>query len=178
MKTFLVRYRFFFLLAVVNIILLLVKPDLGSKSLSITWSNLLEMLTILPPIFVFLGLLDVWVERETMIKIMGEKSGMVGVFIAYFLGSAAVGPLYAAFPVAGVLLKKGCKFSNVLIFMGAWSTTKIPLLLFEASSMGTDFMLLRFALNIPGIALIAYFTAKMLKPEGRAAIYQNAEQKV
>ncbi|KUO59424.1 MAG: permease [Gracilibacter sp. BRH_c7a] len=178
MKDLFIRYRFFLLLVVVNIFLLFLKPDLGTKSISITWSNLVGMLTILPPIFIFLGLLDVWVERETMIKIMGENSGILGVFIAYFLGSAAVGPLYAAFPVAGVLLKKGCKFSNVLIFMGAWSTTKIPLLLFEASSMGTDFMLLRFALNIPGIALIAYFTAKMLSPKERAVIYQNAEQNV
>lgn len=176
MKPIIARYKFFFLLVIANIILLLVSPDLGKKSVSITWINILEMLTILPPIFVFLGLLDVWVEREVMIKIMGENSGVVGVLIAYFLGSAAVGPLYAAFPVAGVLLKKGCKFSNVLIFMGAWSTTKIPLLLFEASSMGTDFMLLRFALNIPGIALIAYFTAKMLKPEETAAIYNKVEQ--
>lgn len=178
MKVILARYRFFFLLVAVNIILLIVKPDLGSRSLSITWTNLVEMLTILPPIFVFLGLLDVWVERETMIKIMGEKSGMIGIFIAYFLGSAAVGPLYAAFPVAGVLLQKGCKFSNILIFMGAWSTTKIPLLLFEASSMGTDFMLLRLALNLPGIALIAYFTAKMISPNEREVIYQNVKQKV
>jgi len=63
------------------------------------------------------------------IKLMGEKSGFIGVTLAFFLGSAATGPLYAAFPVAGVLLKKGSKFSNVIIFIGAWSTTKIPMLL-------------------------------------------------
>ena len=32
-------------------------------------------------------------------------------------------------------------------------------------------------INDGGIALIAYFTARMLKPEERATIYQNAEQK-
>lgn len=176
MKTIVNRYKFFLLLLVGNIILLVIKPDLGIKSLNITGSNLLELILILPPIFLLLGLLDVWVQRETMIKIMGENSGMIGVFIAYCLGSFAVGPLYAAFPIAAVLLKKGCKFSNVLIFMGAWSTTKIPLLLFEASSMGIDFMLLRFALNIPGIALIAYFTTKMISKEEREVIYQNAEK--
>jgi hypothetical protein len=40
----------------------------------------------------------------------GSKFGYAGVLIAYLLGSAAAGPLYAAFPVAGVLLKKGCHF--------------------------------------------------------------------
>jgi hypothetical protein len=76
--------------------------------------------------------------------------------------------------VAGVLLKKGCNFFNVLIFMGAWSTTKIPLLLFESSSMGMDFMLLRLVLDIPGIALIAFFTNRILNKKDKAAIYQNS----
>ena len=31
----------------------------------------------------------------------------IGILLSFFLGSAAAGPLYAAFPVAGVLLKKG-----------------------------------------------------------------------
>jgi uncharacterized membrane protein YraQ (UPF0718 family) len=133
------------------------------------------MIVFLPSIFILLGLLDVWVERETMIKIMGKNSGLLGILIAYFLGSAAAGPLYAAFPVAGVLLKKGCNFFNVLIFMGAWSTTKIPLLLFESSSLGLDFMLLRLILDIPGIALIAFFTHLLLKETEKNVIYQRSE---
>ena len=147
MKEVIKRYKFFLALAVINIGLLVIYPSIGQKSISITWSNTLEMLSVIPPIFILLGLLDVWVQRETMIKLMGEKSGFIGIAIAFFLGSAAAGPLYAAFPVAGVLLKKGSKFSNVLIFIGAWSTTKIPMLLFEASSMGWKFMLTRFIID-------------------------------
>jgi uncharacterized membrane protein YraQ (UPF0718 family) len=132
------------------------------------------MLSILPPVFILLGLLDVWVKRETMIKFMGEKSGIIGVLLAFLLGSAAAGPLYAAFPVAAVLLKKGSKFSNVLIMIGAWSTTKIPLLLFEASSMGIKFMITRFILNIFGIAIIAYTVEKLLSKREIDKIYNNA----
>ena len=133
------------------------------------------MLTIIPPIFILLGLLDTWVQKETLVKYMGEKSGIIGVLIAFLVGSVASGPLYAAFPIATVFLKKGSKFSNVLIFIGAWSTTKIPLLLFEASSIGLNFTLLRLALNIPGIALIAFFTEKLLGEEGKVAIVKKAE---
>jgi hypothetical protein len=89
------------------------------------------------------------------------------------LGSASAGPLYAGFPIAGILLKKGSKFSNVLIFIGAWSTTKIPLLLFEASAMGWRFMLNRFCVDIPGIALIAYVTEKILTATDKE-IYKDA----
>ena len=111
-----------------------------------------------------------------MIKLMGEKSGILGILIAFFLGSAAAGPLYAAFPIAGVLLKKGSKFSNVLIFIGAWSTTKIPMLLFEATSMGWKFMMTRFVINIPGIILIAYVTERLINEKEKQYIYDSASR--
>jgi len=160
MSNVLNRYKFAFILIIVNIIFVFANPTLGQKSVLITYTNTLEMLSVVPPIFILLGLLDVWVERETMIKLMGDNSGIIGIALAFFLGSAAAGPLYAAFPIAGVLLNKGSKFSNVLIFIGAWSTTKIPMLLFEASAMGWQFMLTRFIIDIPGIAIIAYITSR------------------
>lgn len=168
------RYKLFLILLSINIILLFASPILGQTSFKITGKNVLEMLSVIPPIFLLLGLLDVWVKKETMMRYMGPESGLKGMFLAFLLGSAAAGPLYAAFPVAGTLLKKGSKFSNVLIFIGAWSTTKIPLLLFEASSMGMNFMLLRFVLNLPVIALIAYTTEKILKADEKKVIYDNA----
>jgi uncharacterized membrane protein YraQ (UPF0718 family) len=171
---FIKRYRFFILLAIINIILLFLFPDLGKKSFSITWSNTLEMLSVIPPIFILLGLLDVWVKRETMVKYMGEKSGFIGILLAFFIGSAAAGPLYAAFPVAGVLLKKGSKLSNVLIMVGAWSTTKIPLLLFEVSAMGPKFTVIRLILDLFGIAVIAYFTERLLTKKDKEEIYSKA----
>lgn len=173
MKKLLKRYRAFLTLLAINLVIMLLFPGLGRKSMNVTWNNTVEMLSVIPPIFIFLGLLDVWVQRETMVKYMGEKSGIIGVAIAFLLGSAAAGPLYAAFPVAGVLLKKGGKFSNILIFIGAWSTTKIPLLLFEASAMGWKFMLLRFLLDIPVIAIIAYLIEKSMSKSEKDIVYQN-----
>jgi uncharacterized membrane protein YraQ (UPF0718 family) len=174
MKEIIKRYKYAILLLFINLGIIVIYPSVGLRSFAITWNNTLEMLAVLPPIFILLGLLDVWVERETMIKLMGEKSGFKGMALAFFLGSAAAGPLYAAFPLAGVLLKKGSKFTNVLIFIGAWSTTKIPLLLFETTAMGWKFMALRFLINIPGIAVIAYLTEKLINEKEKKYIYDNA----
>ncbi|MFA9423588.1 MAG: permease [Sedimentibacter sp.] len=173
-KYILKRYKIFIVLVLASIGLLVMQPEIGMRSIDITIDNALQMLYILPPIFILLGLLDVWVKKETMVKYLGEKSGMVGVVIAFLLGSASAGPLYAAFPVAVVLLKKGSKLSNVLIMIGAWSTTKIPLLLFEASSMGIKFMVLRFVLDLFGIAFIAYSIEKMMSKEEKEKLYENA----
>ncbi len=176
LKNFIKRYKFFIVISIINIIILAVNPVIGLKSIEITWKNALEMLYIIPPIFILLGLLDVWVKRETMVKYMGENSGLFGVLIAFVLGSAAAGPLYAAFPVAVLLLKKGSKLSNVLLMIGAWSTTKIPLLLFEASSMGVKFMVTRFILDLIGIAVIAFTTEKLLSKTEKEEIYSKVSQ--
>ncbi len=174
LKYIIKRYKFFIILVIINFVILFLYPELGTKSIGTTLKSAKEMLMVIPPIFILLGLLDVWVKRETMIKYMGEKSGIVGALFAFFLGSAAAGPLYAAFPVAGILLKKGSKFSNVLIFMGAWSTTKVPMLLMEASYMGMKFTLIRLMLSLIGIIAITNITEKMLTDNDKAEIYNRA----
>ncbi|MGC9321743.1 MAG: hypothetical protein ACP5FY_05835 [Kosmotogaceae bacterium] len=71
-------------------------------------------------------------------------------------------------------MKKGEKFSNVLIFIGAWSTTKIPMFMFEMGSLGAGFALLRLAINIPGILLIAIILERITGKESIEAIYAQA----
>jgi uncharacterized membrane protein YraQ (UPF0718 family) len=170
------RYRAFLIVVGAVIVFTFFNREIGMKALSITAFSFKEMILVIPPIFVLLGLLDIWVPREMMIKFMGEGSGFKGVLLSFFIGSAAAGPLYGAFPVAAVLMKKGVKFSNILIFIGAWSTTKIPMFLFEMASLGTRFAVTRLLINIPGIILIAYVLSKLISREEVESIYQNAEQ--
>lgn len=174
MKKWILRYKFALLLLFINLFLLLLFPGIGRESFLHTWSNTREMLFIVPPIFVILGLLDIWVPRETMMKLMGEKSGIYGKLIGFLMGSLAAGPLYVAFPIAGLLLKKGSTLSNVFIFIGAWSTTKIPLLLFEAGALGWTFMLVRFTVNLFGIVMIAWLTEKLLDTGEKKDLYEKA----
>ena len=168
------RYRLFFIVVISFLLLILFNHQLGMRALNITAYSLKEMILVLPPIFVLLGLLDIWVPRETMVKYMGEGSGVIGVVISIIIGSAAAGPLYGAFPVAAVFMKKGVKFTNILIFIGAWSTTKIPMLLFEAAALGTEFAVTRLLVDIPGIILIAMILEKMVSKAEIEKIYLNA----
>ncbi|MBP1755622.1 MAG: hypothetical protein H6Q59_2020, partial [Firmicutes bacterium] len=162
MKKLIKRYRVFLIVLVAMVILTIFNRQLGWKALSITANSVKEMLLVIPPIFLLLGLLDVWVPRETMVKYMGEGSGLKGVLLAIFIGSAAAGPLYGAFPVAAVFMKKGVKFMNILIFIGAWSTTKIPMFLFEMAALGSRFAIARLLIDIPGIIIIAFLLSKLV----------------
>lgn len=150
------RYRFFLLLILINVLLLIFRPALGQKVTKLSLNNLIQMLSIIPPIFLLLGLMDVWVPKETIMKYMGKGAGIKGGILAFILGSFSSGPLYASFPVAAVFLKKGVSLTNIFIFIGAWSTTKIPMMLFEITQMGEKFALSRFGLNLIAIIIMAF----------------------
>jgi uncharacterized membrane protein YraQ (UPF0718 family) len=83
--------------------------------------------------------------------------------------------LYAAFPVAQVLLKKGASMRNVLILIGAWSTTKIPMLMFELTNMGTRFTVTRLVVDLAGILLIALLLERFMKDTDRDEILAKAQ---
>ena len=176
MKSIIKKYRFVLIVAFAVFMLTLFNYDLGMKAVDITAYSFKEMVFVIPPIFLLLGLLDVWVPRETMVKYMGDDSGLKGVLLAIFIGSAAAGPLYGAFPIAAVFMKKGVKFRNILIFIGAWSTTKIPMILFEISSLGTKFALTRLLVNLPGIIIIAAILSRLVSKKEVDAMYRKAKE--
>jgi uncharacterized membrane protein YraQ (UPF0718 family) len=175
MKKIIYRYKAFLIILIGMLVFTFFNYEFGTKAFYVTASSLKEMLLIIPPIFILLGLLDIWVPRQTMTNYMGEDSGLKGIIIAFIIGSAAAGPLYGAFPIAAVFMKKGVKFTNVLIFIGAWSTTKAPMFLFEMASLGPKFALTRLLIDIPGIIIIAFILSKIISKNEIEKIYKNAE---
>ena len=174
MKKIIRKYRFFILVVLVNLIIMILSPDMGKKSVIFSGKNFINFLFMLTPIFICIGLLDVWIERETMIKIMGNKSGIQGILVSFLLGAVTAVPLYALLPVAGMLLKKGSKISNVLIFLCSCTSIRVPLLLFEASSFGWKFTITSFVVNIFVVIIIAFLIEKLLTDKDKNSIYNNA----
>ena len=157
-------YLLFLAVIVADLLIFFFNPALAADIVAGTSRHFLQMLAILPPIFLLIGLLDVWVPREKFMRFMGESSGVTGIALSILLGAAAAGPLYAAFPLAAIMTKKGVKFRNILIFLGAWSTMKIPMLLFEISSLGREFALTRYFLSLIGILLMAFLIDRFVQP--------------
>ena len=172
-KTLAKRYSFFIILLIVTVIVTIFNKELGEKSFSIAYSSFIQMVEVVPPIMIMLGLMDVWVPRETMMKYMGDNSGVRGVSLAILIGSIAAGPMYAAFPFTKVLLKKGVKFSNIIIFMNAWCVTKISTLMFEFSSLGYRFTLSRFLINIPGVIIMGYLVQLLMPKDDLNRLYSD-----
>lgn len=170
------QYALFIISVAATVLLLFINKPVGVKAVTTVSKSFKEMLLILPPVFILLGLLDVWVPRETMVRFMGEGSGIKGALLAFLLGSAAAGPLYVVFPIAAAFMRKDVKFSNILILIGAWSTTKIPMILFELGSLGLRFGLTRLALNIPVILIITLVMSKAFDKEEVDSLYERVNQ--
>ena len=91
-------YALFLLVIFIDLLVLVSDSNLGTQILKNTYKNFSEMISVIPPVFLLLGLMDVWVPRETIIRFLGDKSGLMGIILSIFMGAAAAGPLYGAFP--------------------------------------------------------------------------------
>lgn len=147
------------------IVLLIFFPDYGIKALKNSSYYLIEMLQVLPVIFVLTVVIEAWVPKEVIVKMLGDKSGVSGNVISLIFGSISAGPVYAAFPVTKMLLKKGASVANVVIILSAWAVIKVPMLINEVKFLGVDFMIIRWILTVIAIFIMGYLISLIIKPE-------------
>jgi uncharacterized membrane protein YraQ (UPF0718 family) len=151
------RFKVPLIIVVVFIILAIWYPLIFEKSLDVVKNYSIEILLIMPPVFFLMGLIEIWIPKEKIKKLLGKKSGIKGVTLSFFLGTLPTGPLYVAFPLASSLLNKGARMSNIVIFLGSWAALKIPQLLVEMKFLGFSFTILRFVLTFTSIVIIGSF---------------------
>lgn len=166
------RYYFFIISLILLMVLFYLNKEIGAKSLESAKHSFYQMIGVLPPIMILLGLMDVWIPRELLMKYMGENSGALGVILSILMGSLAAGPMYAAFPFTIILMKKGVKFRNIIIFMNSWCVTKISTLLFEISELGFKFTIVRLLVDIPGVILMGYLVSYFINSNDLKNIYK------
>ncbi len=140
-------------------------PDKALAAVNNSMYYVFEMLMIMPVIFILTSLAEAWVPKEVIINSFGEKSGFKGNIFAFLLGSFSAGPIYAAFPVCRMLLKKGAGIANIVIVLSTWAVIKVPMLANEAKFLGPKFMAIRWVLTTISIFIMAYFIAKAVKKE-------------
>ena len=75
-----------------------------------------EMVFITPPVFILMGLLEVWIPKDKIQQWLGSSSGLKGILISFVIGTLPTGPLYIAIPMSVSLLKKVPVFPIWLFF--------------------------------------------------------------
>lgn len=131
------------------------------------WDNFLifakDMVIILPPAFILIGLFEVWVKRETIENNFGQASGFIKYLWSIMLAATTVGGTFVAFPVGNSLFHKGAGYNSVMAYITYASLVMIPMSIIEASILGLRFTLSRILMSIPLVIISSallgnYFT--------------------
>jgi uncharacterized membrane protein YraQ (UPF0718 family) len=136
--------------------------------------SFIEMITFIPFLFIIVGLFDVWVPKEKIQKHIGQESGVKGIAIMVLLAMLQAGPLYGAFPVAYMLFKKGAGVRNIFIYLGAFTSMKLPMLGIEIGYLGIEFTIARTLVSLPLFIGIGYLMERILK--NRNFVVQDGSQ--
>lgn len=153
------------ILIAIYILLFAFKPNYAVSALNNSSYYIIEMLQIMPVVFVLTALLDAWVEKDTIMKYLGEQSKIKGAVFSLILGSISAGPIYSAFPICIMLLKKGATIRNIVIILSSWAVVKVPMLVNEVKFLGLKFMVIRWILTVVAIFIFSYITSLIVKPE-------------
>ncbi|TKG97238.1 hypothetical protein EYV94_02065 [Puteibacter caeruleilacunae] len=142
--------------------------DKGEEA-GLAFGNILwEMFKVLPCAFILLGLFEVWIKKETVMKNLGNSSGIKGYIWALLLAGFSVGGLFVAFPLADTLHKKGASLKIIFTYLGFAGVFRIPLTLFEISFLGVPFTLTRLLVAGPLVLLMGIFMGSVLEKRNYA----------
>ncbi|NBG86911.1 permease [Isachenkonia alkalipeptolytica] len=125
--------------------------DVGDNFWIFAW----DMLRILPPAFLLIGIFEVWAKRETIEKSFGGVSGPKRYIYGILLAATTVGGTFVAFPVANSLYHKGADYNSIFTYVTAASLVMIPMSIMEASILGIRFTLIRLGVSLPLVILSA-----------------------
>ena len=135
--------------------------------------NAMQILRALPPVFILIGLFEVWVKRETVERHLGQGSGVRGILWAILLGGTTVGPMLVALPVAASLHRRGAKLAVVFTYVGAAAVCRIPMTVFEATYLGLPFTIIRYAVSIPLVVASSMLIGTALERRGYTIQSEN-----
>ncbi|MGM0397277.1 MAG: permease [Bacillota bacterium] len=157
------RFKLVILISMAYVLLWAWSPEMGQGSGEFALDFLKEIAIIMPPVFLLMGLIEVWIPKEKIQSWLGDKSGIRGTAFAFILGTLPTGPLYVAFPMAGSLMRKGASVTNMVIFLGSWAALKITQIMVEIKFMGYGFAFARFVLTFAVIFIMGITMEMILK---------------
>ncbi|NCO66907.1 MAG: hypothetical protein COW32_07750 [Candidatus Aquicultor secundus] len=102
-------------------------------------------------VFIFVGLFQVWVREEFILKHLGA-----------LLGTAIHGPLVGVFPLLKTLLNKGARLGVVIAIVSTWAI-KVPMIPLELRFFGWKFTLVRQLLLFASAFVMAPIMERLIK---------------
>ena len=99
--------------------------------------------------FIAAGMIMQVLPRDTLIRWLGEESGLRGLLIATLAGSITPGGPFVQFPIVAALFKAGAGIAPMMAYITAWSLLGVNrLFIFEMPLLGMKLSISRFIVSM------------------------------
>lgn len=150
-------------------------PAKGLTAFKISSLTLLSVAAIVASVFVFLGLFQVWVKEETIVKHLGQESGVKGLALGALVGTAINGPLFSIFPLIKALMRKGARFGVIAVIVSTFAI-KVPMLPLEVRFLGWKITLIHNLLMFASAFLMAPLMEWLMGRSAREELLEAIEE--
>ena len=141
-------------IVIAYLVLAVTRPHVASASALVALGTFRDLIVTLTVVFLIVGLFQVWVSEEFIIRHLGEDSGLKGLVLGAGIGTVIHGPLVGVFPLLKTLLTKGARLGVVIAIVSTWAI-KLPMIPLEIRLFGWKFTLLREGLLFASAFIMA-----------------------
>ncbi|MCK5914358.1 MAG: permease [Desulfuromusa sp.] len=144
----------------------LVNPERASLALNSATITFLSVLLLIIAVFCLVGLLQIWISRDLIVRLLGREGGIKSLVIAALCGTLLIGPAYIIFPLLMEIQKRGARWAVITIVLTSYAV-KLQMIPIEVGFLGWPFTLGRalitIALAIPTGLLVEAMMEKQQK---------------
>jgi uncharacterized membrane protein YraQ (UPF0718 family) len=108
---------------------------------------LLSVVPLIISVMGLVGLVQVWISRDAVSKLLGKEGGVKALLIAVGCGTLLIGPPYVIFPLLMTIRRQGARWAVVTIVLAAYAV-KLPMIPLEVGFLGWPFSLGRSILTL------------------------------
>ncbi|MBN2440028.1 MAG: permease [Spirochaetales bacterium] len=123
------------------------------KALKTGFMSLFKISPTILSIIILIGLFLTFIPKDLISKLIGQESGVPGLFTAALLGAILHIPAIVSFPLSASLIKGGASITAVAAFITTLTMIGMVTLPLEIKELGRKFALLRNGISFV-IALI------------------------
>jgi len=113
------------------------------KALRVAWKKFSNILPAFLQMLLLVSILLYLVPDEVIIRHMGGKASLGGLFLGLFFGSITMMPGFIAFPLGGILLSRGVSYMVLAAFTTSLMVVGVVTFPIEREYLGTRVALIR-----------------------------------
>lgn len=122
-------------------------PGRAWQALAIGARTFASVLLIVVAVFALVGLIQVWLSRDLVARLLGREAGPRALLVAAACGTVLIGPAYIIFPLLMSIRRQGARWAVITVVLATYAV-KIQMIPLEVQFLGWTFSLSRSFLTI------------------------------